>query len=192
MPFFAFAENVENQWEVVSEVEKYYETINYYNYQGDLELTMTNEVDEGSYQRRGVSPLNSSGTIETNYKKMVTTISSNGTYYRYKVVLEWKNMPKIRSYDVIGIGFYKSVVPKSNAFFLQEYCIDTFDCTSSSINTLAQISGGVSSVFELPSNSGLSSLKQTLYVDVKKMLLQLLQVKLLLGIIYMLLKRLIQ
>lgn len=168
LPFCVSAEEANYECKVVSETHKYYESLNYYNSFGDLELTVTNEIDEEKYNSDTASILGLSTTTETTYKKMTTTISTSGSYYRYKVVLNWKNMPKVRSYDVIGIGFYKSVTPKSNAVFSQEYCVSSSDCTTSSTNTLAQVSGGVSSIFKLPSSTSIVSLKQTLYVDVKK------------------------
>lgn len=56
----------------------------------------------------GEISLNGSGYTETNYKKMTTTILKNGTKYKYQVLLNWKLLPATRSYDIIGIGHYKS------------------------------------------------------------------------------------
>lgn len=64
---------------------------------------------------------------------MTTSILSNGNRYRYKVVLEWENMPSTRSYDVIGIGFLASVKVASkkqleiyeNFQQIEEYIVST-------------------------------------------------------------------
>lgn len=110
--------------------------------------------------------LNSS-KIETNYKIMTTSIYSNYGYYRYEVTLVWKNMPKIRSYDIIGIGFYQSVKVKSNLNFKQEYCLENGSCIVSRIGHPKIFPNGAGITFKLPEGK-LTSLKQTLYFDVEK------------------------
>ena len=105
--------------------------------------------------------------IETTYKKLTTSISSNGAYYRYKAILMWKNIPKVRSYDSLAIGHYASVTQKGNLYFTQEHCTSTTNCTSSSTFTPQKFSKGASATFKIPTGN-IISLKQTLYFDVKK------------------------
>jgi len=115
-----------------------------------------------------VTPLDySNGYIETNYKKMTSSIVKNGSTYRYKVVLEWKTMPSTRSYDIIGIGFPASVKPQSSIAFNQYYCFNNGSCNTSVSYTPYIGVNGVGASFGLPVGS-LTTLKQTLYVDMVK------------------------
>lgn len=99
---------------------------------------------------------------------MVVTIFKNGNYYRYQNVLYWTAIPKIRSYDIIGIGFYRTLQPKGSAVFSQYYCYAKDDCyLSYDINNRRTSSGGVGISFKLPSGN-LTELKQTIYVDMQK------------------------
>ena len=61
------------------------------------------------------------GTVETTYKKVVSTLSKNSNYFRYKISVTWKNIPSTRSYDIIGIGFLGSVKVRNDLNFIQEY-----------------------------------------------------------------------
>lgn len=115
-----------------------------------------------------VVPLDySNGYIETNYKKMTSSIVKNGSTYRYKVILEWKTMPSTRSYDIIGIGFPASVKPESSLVFSQNYCFTNGNCYTGVSYTPYIGVNGVGASFALPVGT-LSSLKQTLYVDMIK------------------------
>lgn len=109
----------------------------------------------------------SNGYVETNYKKMTCSIVKNGSVYRYKVVLEWKTMPSTRSYDIIGIGFPASVKPQSSLAFNQNYCYTNGSCYTGVSYTPYIGVNGVGASFALPTGA-LSSLKQTLYVDMVK------------------------
>ena len=62
------------------------------------------------------------GYIETGAKKMTTRIISTNGRYRYKVDLEWKSMPKVRSYDILGMCIENNVSIYSNVYFQQNYC----------------------------------------------------------------------
>ncbi len=104
--------------------------------------------------------------VETTYKKMTTQIYSHGSGYRYKNKLIWKIIPAVRSYDVIGIGFYASVRPASTPSFSQYYC-NADGCTTSGIRTTQVFSNGASATFKLPTGT-LSALDQTFYFDVEK------------------------
>ena len=173
-PNFTYA-NQNNDFKIVSEKVKYYKTIIYKENNLYYSLNNTNsdtievsqqEYDNASLQSK-ISRSNYSDIVETNYKKMTTTISSNGSYYRYKVVLNWKNIPSTRSYDIIGIGFLGSVKVKSSLNFTQEYCTSVSNCTTSNTNYPQVFSSGAGTTFKLPSGT-LTSLKQTLYFDVEK------------------------
>ena len=173
LPKVIMAKNTD-EYEVLSKTEKYYKTTMFEN-----ELSFMNknqlqnytvEITEDEYINgvvQNTSKSSTSSTIETTYKKLTTTISSNGTTYRYKAVLNWKNMPKVRSYDIIAIGHYASVTQNGNVVFSQEYCTNTTNCTTSTNFTQQKFTNGASATFKLPTGNYIS-LKQTLYFDVKK------------------------
>lgn len=161
---------------VVSEITKYYKTITYnksnqlYSFNNNT-ISENFEISEEEFNSIKSSSTivlsNYSGVTETNYKKMTTTIASNGKYYRYKVVLDWKNIPSTRSYDIIGIGFLGSVKVHNGLNFTQEYCTSLSNCTTSTTNYPQIFSSGAGTTFKLPTGT-LTSLKQTLYFDVEK------------------------
>lgn len=177
LPISVFAEETDSHFEVVAKEEKYYKTTTIYNssngistFSISLPTSYTEEVTKeefNSYSNiSSVMPL-SSGTIETTYKKLTTTISSNGSYYRYKSVLTWQLMPKVRSYDIIGIGHYASVKIKGTPSFSLYYCTDPSECYTSTSATKQIFDLGASATFKLPTGT-LTSLKATYYYDVEK------------------------
>lgn len=171
----------DDEFTPVAETTKYYKTITQYNngnhYSPEsLEpiSTQTIEITEAEYLNAGIQPEvyspNLSTTIETTYKKMITSIEANGTTYRYKNVLHWKFFPSVRSNDIIGIGFYGSVQPvASSRTFELYYCRNSNGCHSTSAMAVKQtFSNGSSAVYSLPSYSDLYALRATYYFDVSK------------------------
>lgn len=61
--------------------------------------------------------------IETNYKVLTIAFLGNPTYPNIKVAIinRWKKMPKIRSYDVIGMLMESSTFNMSSAYGYQYY-----------------------------------------------------------------------
>lgn len=159
--------------EVLSKETKYYKTITtipYYDItKKDNVLSSIYEISEEEYNNSNnqTSTRTSSQIVETTYKKMTTSISKNGNNYRLKNELVWKNIPKTRSYDIIGIGFYSNVKPTGNIKFSQYYCIENETCTTTNTNYPQTFSNGVGTTFKIPSGA-LSTLKQTLYFDITK------------------------
>lgn len=160
----------------LSKTEKYYKTTTFYptNYDSINSLSshksLTEEIskeeyDSISYNKENYLP-NSSLSVETTYKKMVTTVSSNSSYYRYKNTLYWKLNPKIRSYDIIAIGHYASVKPKK-LNFLQTYCYALDDCHFGNIFTEKKTSTGSAAIFKVPVGNFVS-MQQEFYFDVEK------------------------
>lgn len=105
--------------------------------------------------------------VETNSKIMMTSISENEDHYQYKVTLVWKKIPVVRSYDIIGIGFYKNLKVSSDLYFVQEYCFVDGRCSEDFVKYPQIFDLGIGVVFKLPVGD-LISLKQTLYFDVEK------------------------
>ncbi len=111
--------------------------------------------------------VNGSAYVETSYKKLTTTISNNGSYYRYKAVLNWKNFPKVRSYDTIAIGHYASVKLRGILHFEQTYCITDGTCRTIQAYYPTTQDAGSAATFKVPTGD-MTSLSQTLYFDVQK------------------------
>lgn len=167
LPFSVKAEKLDE--DIVAYEVKYYKTI----VQDNISLmslnpnkSLTFEISEKEYNSvdSGYRPLS---MIETEYKKMETTISTNGSQYTYKVKLTWKKMPKVRSYDIIGIGFLPSVTIDGNVSFSQTYCTSSTNCSSSTKSTIKTSSTGATAVFSLPTGT-YTSMSQTLLFKVKK------------------------
>lgn len=158
---------------------KYLKTVTYYNdyniqsrnlLLSNRNSSITYEITEDEYNNaveKNIINSNSSGNTETTYKKLTTTITNNGDYYRYTATLIWKNFPTVRSYDIIGIGFYTNLQPHSNINFIQEVCYVGGSCSSSNTGTRQIFNAGAGVSFKLPSGS-LSLLKQTIYFDLEK------------------------
>lgn len=168
LPIIVSAEEIDSSHEET----KYYKTMTYENMElGEKQIiTLTTEITQEEYDNVNVETVNisrASASTETTYKKMTTTITQNGNYYRYKNRLVWKNIPKVRSYDIIGIGFLASVKVKGNTFFEQDYCYDSGSCYTSTTNYPQTFSTGVGTSFAIPTGD-LSSLSQTFYFDVEK------------------------
>lgn len=156
---------------VLSEETKYFKTLTYfgdYNFYGSIpNFEHTVEITKEEYEKDDISD-KSNTIVETTYKRMTTSISKTGSNYQYKVNLYWKNIPKIRSYDIIGIGFPSSVKVFSTPVFVQNYCLSLDDCYSSSSHKyLYSGNNGVGVAFQVPTGN-LLSMEQTLYFVVQK------------------------
>ncbi len=157
---------------IIKEETKYLKTItkNSDGLLNNKKSSISYEITEDEYNKANrVNNItnDSSGTTETTYKKLTVSISNNGSYYRYKATLVWKNFPTIRSYDIMAIGFYSNLKPHSNINFIQEICYSGGTCLSNNEGTRTTFNSGVGVSFALPTGS-LSSLKQILYFDVEK------------------------
>ncbi len=174
LPFFVKAEEIsfsENDSVVVT---KYYKTTTYHN-NVSLNSTssgnnsITEEISKKEYDSVDdlVQP-QGNASVEFNYRKLVSSITRKDNYYQYKAEVTWKTMPKVKSYDIIGIGFYKSVKVRNNQlYFTQEYCTSAGICYNSSTNYPQIFSSGAGTSFIIPQTKFIS-LKQTLYFYVEK------------------------
>ena len=184
LPFIVNAEQQDKDGYVtVAETTKYFKTVSIYNNSdimreanlGEMS-SLTTEVTKEEYDKaeattEPVAPISRGMTsiAETTYKRLTTTIETNATYYRYTANLYWKNIPKVRSYDIIGIGHYNDVelYDTSMVMFYQDYCENAYLCYTNSTGTDVIKEYGTAEVFHLPTNS-LTSLEQTLSFVVKK------------------------
>lgn len=161
---------------VVGETIKYYKTVSVLNTSAVTSITspevssFTTEITEEEYNNVDLNELynlNLYRTVETNYKILKTTISENGSYYQYRVDLTWKNIPKVRSNDIIAIGHYASVTPLDSWTFKESICYGGGGCMDSASGTRVMGKYGSGVVFHLPTDS-ITYLTQTYYFSVKK------------------------
>jgi len=158
--------DIESSLEAVS-VKYYVDTVRYDSL-GRVVYSNTTEVTEEEYNDDSIMLLGDV-YVETTYKQMLTTIAKAGSYYRYKVTLTWKLMPKVRSYDIIGIGIEPSLVDIVGSFhFNQVYCISNSCTNSSTINNSYYSPRGAGASFKLPTSTSITGIRAALYFDVTK------------------------
>jgi hypothetical protein len=107
------------------------------------------------------------GTIHTSYKTMTSSISKNGSYYRYKNILTWDIIPSHRNYDIIGVGFDDDVAIASTVYFNYTYIDNNGYHSSGTFYNRKSTTTGGSAVYLLPTGT-LYSLDATIYYDVQK------------------------
>lgn len=157
----------------ISREVKYYKTVTNYGNTSTYGVNVgsnsySEEISEEEYNAFDPNADSTNETIvETTYKRMTTTISKNGSKYHYQVELYWKNFPKVRSYDVIGIGHYASVKPSGGLDFEQQYCISGGICACTASYSAKTTSSGSTATFALPTGS-LTFLVSYLEFDVVK------------------------
>ena len=156
---------------IVSSETKYYKNVTRYDNNNNLisnndyEITLTDYI---SGEQTNINLPYGNGYVETNYKKMTTQIISVVNKYRYKVTVQWKSIPSVRSYDIIGIGINSNVVIDSGITFQQDYCYSNGTCYSSNVSMVKTLSSGGGALFCLPSSSNVSSMSSYLYFNVNK------------------------
>lgn len=159
-----YLENKDLDANLVSKDTKYYKTI----YTDLIGNPTSVEITEDEYNNQ--PSLSARGTVTTEYKEMVTTLSQNGSKYRFKVSLGWRNLPSTRSYDIIGVGFDDDeydIYIDSSVYFNFHYCNSSGDCTlDASYYDKKKKSTGGAAVYKLPTS--IVSLSATLYYDVSK------------------------
>lgn len=159
-----FENNKNIESSLVVRNERYYKTI----YTGLNGEGYSNEITKEEYDNQ--SGMNTRGTVNTTYKKMISTISENGSKFRYKVTVAWKQMPSTRSYDIIGIGHDNTtnIYISSGVFFNYYYCYSDSSCTTSTMYfDKNNLSTGGSVVYKVPSDD-IRELSSALYYDVAK------------------------
>ena len=156
-----FEANKDISAELVARNAKYYKSI-YTDLNGNEQ---TVEISKEEYDNQGT--LNTRGTVSTTMKEMVTTMSQTGNKFRYKVTVNWKSMPTVRSYDIIGIGFSDNIYISSSVYFNYTYCVLSGTCTTDTLYyDKKKLSTGGSAVYKFPSSA--RSMTAVLYYDVSK------------------------
>lgn len=155
-----FQENKDADATLVAREVKYYKTV--YPTYGN---SYTIEVSPLEYYQQNQNT--TLGTVTTQYKIVTSTISANGSKYRYKVSEAWRQIPSVKSYDIIGVGFDGNVHVDSTVYFFY-YVTNSSGVTSTNSDCHYKTSSdtGASTIYKIPSSFvGLSS---TLYYDVSK------------------------
>jgi len=156
-----FTENKDMLATLVSRTEKYYKSV-YTDLNGNSYST---EVSAEEYENQ--SSIQTRGYVETEYKKVVSSLSQLDNQFRYKVSTSWKMMPSVRSYDIIGVGHLDPVYIPGAVNFYYTYCIASGECiTDRTYYNKQRTGGGGSAVYKFPSTA--RSMTAVLYYDVSK------------------------
>ena len=148
---------------------KYYKTTHIEK--NGMTSSYTEEIDEEEYLNGDdrVS-IKGTGTVYTEYKKLITSLSQTSSDVVTGIVtLEWRKMPKKRSYDIIGIGYLSSSIKRSlSPYFQMDYTTSgNVSYTSMTYNWHETVDNGDTAVAQLPSGS-LNSLSSYILVRLKK------------------------
>ena len=147
---------------LVSQTTRYYKTVSpAYGTGYDVEVT------EDEYNNSNKLEFDR-GYVDTTYKTITSSISQNGSKYRFNVSTLWKQMPSNRSYDIIGIGFSNYIHIDSSIYFSYTYANSSWQYTTSTqYKNKKSLSTGGAASYKLPTGS-IKSLSASLYYDVSK------------------------
>lgn len=169
------SEDIEQTNDVVAENTKYYRLIINKNNSDLMQLagfgensSILVEITEEEFLNSSAADEPYSTSIENSTLKLTSRISkySNNTY-KYEAIVEWKTIPSMRSYDIIGVGYYASVKQWGTVNLRQEYCTTDDYCGETQGYYTYTGANGSAAMFYLPSGS-LKSLKQSMYAIVEK------------------------
>lgn len=130
-------------------------------------------AQEVSYETKNnsnfINPLGyQPGYVQNTTRSVTTTIVSLSDKYRYKVSVEWLQIPSNRSHDIIGIGIDPNVsIYGGLMYFQQNFCYSASNCSSSGTYNERVSSTGASATYQLPSAS-LVSMNSYMYFSVVK------------------------
>ena len=141
---------------------KYYKTVSpAYGNSYDVEVT------EEEYNNSGKELLR--GQQITTYKNIVTTLTANGNKYRHKISVTWRQIPNVKKYDIIGIGYQDDVhIYNSIVYFGYFYSTAASDYSSTMYYDQKVTELGATTVYKIPEGITLVGLASTLYYDVVK------------------------
>ena len=110
-----FNENKNLKGQILMKNTKYYKVEAYYPNElfikNNMPLVKNTEITQSEYESISFNDITTMSPVNTNYKTMTTSIiNPNNGNYRYKNSLQWKKIPKVRSYDIIGIGIESNKV----------------------------------------------------------------------------------
>jgi hypothetical protein len=144
--------------------DKYYKTV-YPAYGNSYSVEVTKEEYNNSNSVKEL--LRGEQTIQ--YRHIVTTISANGSRYRYKISVTWSQIPSVKKYDIIGIGYDDFVhIYNSIVYFGYFYSTTASDYSSTMYFDQKVTDYGATTVYKIPEGITLTGLSSTLYYDVEK------------------------
>lgn len=163
---------------ILAETTKYYKTTTTYDnlsinaYSSNTvnhSNSYSEEISKEEYDAAEESTISTqeSASVETNYKKMTTSIYQESGVYKLKNEVNWKTMPSVRSFDIIGIGTNSNVKVFGSPVFNQYYCVSGGGCTTSYSSTPKITANGGGASFQLMTGS-LSTLRITIYYALSK------------------------
>ena len=155
-----FYDNKDLDAELVAQSNKYYKIVT-----PMYGTSYVIEVSQNEYLNQ--SGNNLLGQVTTEYINEVSTISSNGSKYRYKNSVSWLNIPPNKSYDIIAIGFINSVYIDSYIYYKHSYADSSGTWHNSTLfYDKKNTSLGGSVVYKIPPE--LYGLSAMIYFDVSK------------------------
>ncbi len=155
-----FNENKNLDAELISQSSRYYKIVTpMYGQSYAVEVSQTEALNQPQNQMLG--------TVITQYINEISSISVNGSKYRYKNTVNWTSMPPNNNFDVIAIGFINSVYINSNVYFKYS----TMDSSGNWHNSTLyydkkSTSTGGSATYKIPNE--LYGLSAMIYFDVSK------------------------
>jgi len=142
---------------------KHYKTV--YSAYG---IGYTIEISEEEFNNQDQGLLRD--TQYTTYKTIVSVISQVGTRYRYMTSVVWNQMPEVRKYDIIGVGYEDFVhIYNSIVYFAYHYTAGSDPAVTSTQYYDRKITEyGSSVVYKVPDDNDLNGLSVSLFYDVEK------------------------
>lgn len=150
-----------------------------FNANKDLEGRIVSEatLDLSEFPELGLNPdvtcgcengnARASGYCQTAYKKMTSYIIEYSGYYRFKVTLEWLQMPAKRSWDIIALGYDPDVAEVAiSPTFHQSWCYSSGTCNGSYQGYYYSYDDAEMVVFDLPNGTNVTSMNSYMYYDV--------------------------
>jgi len=150
-----------------------------FNANKDLEGTIVSQatLDLSEFPELGLNPdvtcgcengnARNSAYCQTAYKKMTSYIIKVSNVYRYKVTLEWLQMPAKRSWDIIAIGYDPDVVQVAmSPLFHQSWCYSSGTCDGSYQGYYYSYDDAEMIVFDLPNGTNVTSMDSYMYYEV--------------------------
>jgi len=159
-----YLENKDFEAVLLDKNTKYYKTVvPYYGASYTVEVTPLEYFNHGNVNGNGLLDYSA-----TYYYQIVSTISyKNATKYRYKIEIDWLNIPDDHSFDVIGIGFDDDVYINSPIYFRYIWAYSDGSTQQSTLHFDQKSTAyGGSTVYELPPT--FVGLNATMFYDVSK------------------------
>lgn len=155
-----FNENKELDAELVAQTNKYYKIVTpIYGQSYVVEVSQSEALNQSQNQ--------TFGTLTTQFINEISSISANGSKYRYKNTVGWLTIPDNKSFDVIAIGFINSVYIDSYVYFKHAYADSSGTWHNSTLfYDKKSTSTGGSATYKIPTE--LYGLSAMIYFDVSK------------------------